>query len=82
MGKRAYYVLAVVAIAMLALGVTAWAKTYTFQATSIVPGATGTYPTPRLVAMRSAIRVTPRRGRRGCRRSGRGVRDDRGRRAR
>ena len=42
MGKRAYYVLAVVAVAMLALGVTAWAKTYTFQATSIVPGATGT----------------------------------------
>jgi hypothetical protein len=42
MGKKAYYVFAVVAIAMLALGVTAWAKTYTFQATSIVPGATGT----------------------------------------
>jgi hypothetical protein len=45
MRKKAYYLpvfVAVVAVAMLAFGVTAWAKTYTFQATSITPGATGT----------------------------------------
>jgi hypothetical protein len=42
MRKKAYYVLVFVAMAMLALGATAWAKTYTFQATSITPGATGT----------------------------------------
>lgn len=42
MGKKAYYVLTLIAVAMLALGVTAWAKTYTFQATSVTPGATGT----------------------------------------
>jgi hypothetical protein len=36
------YVLVFVAVAMLALGATARAKTYAFQATSIVPGATGT----------------------------------------
>lgn len=42
MKKRAYYVLALIAVATLALGGTAWAKTYTLQATSITPGATGT----------------------------------------
>jgi hypothetical protein len=42
MRQKGHYVLALVAFAMLALGVTAWAKTYTLQATSIVPGATGT----------------------------------------
>ncbi len=42
MRQRGYYVLAFVAVAMLALSVTAWAKTYTMQATSITPGATGT----------------------------------------
>src|SRR3984893_1270449 len=42
MRHKGYYVLAFVAVAMLALGVTAWAKTYTLQATSIAPGATGT----------------------------------------
>jgi len=41
MKVKANYMLVFVAVAMLALGVTAWAKTYTFQATSIVPGATG-----------------------------------------
>ena len=42
MKQKGHYVLAFVAVAMLALGVTAWAKTYTLQATSIAPGATGT----------------------------------------
>ena len=42
MRKKAYSLLVFVAAAMLALGATAWAKTYTFQATSITPGATGT----------------------------------------
>ena len=42
MKRRAHYVLALVAVAMLAIGVTAWAKTYTMQATSINPGAIGT----------------------------------------
>lgn len=42
MQKKAYYLLVLVAVVTLALGVTAWAKTYTFQATSITPGATGT----------------------------------------
>jgi hypothetical protein len=42
MRQKGYYVLALAAVAMLALGATAWAKTYTFQATSITPGATGT----------------------------------------
>lgn len=41
MKGKASYVLVFIAVAMLALGVTAWAKTYAFQATSIVPGATG-----------------------------------------
>jgi len=41
MKVKANYMLVFVAVSMLALGVTAWAKTYTFQATSIVPGATG-----------------------------------------
>src|SRR5690242_10709396 len=41
MKGKANYVLVFVAVAMLALSVTAWAKTYAFQATSIVPGATG-----------------------------------------
>lgn len=42
MRQKGYYVLAFVAVAMLVLGVTAWAKTYTMQATSLTPGATGT----------------------------------------
>lgn len=42
MRQKAHFVLVFVAVAMLALGVTAWAKTYTMQATSITPGATGT----------------------------------------
>jgi hypothetical protein len=42
MRKKAYYLPVLIAVAMLAFGVTAWAKTYTFQATSITPGATGT----------------------------------------
>lgn len=42
MRQKGYYVLAIFAVAMLALGAAAWAKTYTFQATSITPGATGT----------------------------------------
>jgi hypothetical protein len=42
MKGKTKYVLVFVAVAMLALGATAWAKTYAFQATSIVPGATGT----------------------------------------
>src|SRR5689334_9667306 len=42
MRQKGYYLLALIAVAMLTLGVTAWAKTYTFQATSITPGATGT----------------------------------------
>jgi hypothetical protein len=42
MRKKAYYLPVFIAVAMLAFGVTAWAKTYTFQATSITPGATGT----------------------------------------
>lgn len=42
MKQKGYYVLAFVAVAMLALGVAAWAKTYTLMATSIAPGATGT----------------------------------------
>ena len=41
MRQKGYYVLVFVAVAMLALGVTAWAKTYALQATSITPGATG-----------------------------------------
>ena len=35
MREKGYYVLVFVAVAMLALGVTAWAKTYALQATSI-----------------------------------------------
>ena len=42
MRQKGHCLLALVAVAMLALGVTAWAKTYTFQATSLTPGATGT----------------------------------------
>lgn len=42
MQKKAYYLPVFVALAMLALSAAAWAKTYTFQATSITPGATGT----------------------------------------
>jgi hypothetical protein len=42
MRQKGYYVLVFVAVAMLALGVTAWAKTYTMQATPLTPGATGT----------------------------------------
>lgn len=42
MRQKGYYVLAFVAVAMLVLVATAWAKTYTMQATSITPGATGT----------------------------------------
>jgi hypothetical protein len=42
MRQKGYYVLVFVAVAMLAVGVTAWAKTYTMQATSLTPGATGT----------------------------------------
>ena len=41
MRHKGYYVLVFVAVATLALGVTAWAKTYAMQATSITPGATG-----------------------------------------
>jgi hypothetical protein len=41
MRQKGYYVLVLVAVAMLTLGVTAWAKTYALQATSITPGATG-----------------------------------------
>src|SRR5579864_7972111 len=41
MRRKGYYALVLVAVAMLALGVTAWAKTYTMQATSLTPGATG-----------------------------------------
>lgn len=42
MKHKGYYVLVFAAVAMLALGMTAWAKTYTLRATSIAPGATGT----------------------------------------
>ena len=42
MRGKGNYVAIFVTVAMLALGVTAWAKSYTMQATSIVPGATGT----------------------------------------
>lgn len=42
MRQKGYYLPVFVAVAMLALGVTAWAKTYTMQATSLTPGATGT----------------------------------------
>src|SRR5580704_2197087 len=42
MRQKGHYVLVFVAVTMLALGVTAWAKTYTMQATSLTPGATGT----------------------------------------
>ena len=42
MRHKGYYVLALVAVAILALGVTAWAKTYTLEATPLTPGATGT----------------------------------------
>jgi hypothetical protein len=42
MKHRGHCILALVAVAMLAIGVTSWAKTYTMQATSITPGATGT----------------------------------------
>jgi hypothetical protein len=42
MRVKANYVLTLVAVAMLAIGVTAWAKTYTMEATSIAPGAKGT----------------------------------------
>jgi hypothetical protein len=41
MKQRGHYILALFAVAVLAIGVTAWAKTYTMQATSITPGATG-----------------------------------------
>jgi len=41
MRRKGYYALVLVAVAVLALGVTAWAKTYTMQATSLTPGATG-----------------------------------------
>ena len=42
MKRKAYYPVVFLAIAILALGVTAWAKTYTLQATPLTPGATGT----------------------------------------
>ena len=46
MKTKANYVLVFVAVAMFALGVTAWAKTYAFQATSIVPGADELFEAP------------------------------------
>lgn len=42
MTRKAYSLTVLAAVAMLAIGVTAWAKTYTMQATSLTPGATGT----------------------------------------
>jgi len=42
MKRNTHYVLTLVALAILAIGATAWAKVYTFQATPITPGATGT----------------------------------------
>ena len=42
MTRKAYQLAVLAAVAMLAIGVTAWAKTYTMQATSLTPGATGT----------------------------------------
>jgi hypothetical protein len=41
MRRKTQYVLALAALALLAIGTTAWAKVYTFQATSLTPGATG-----------------------------------------
>jgi hypothetical protein len=41
MRQRGYSLIVLVAVAMLAIGAAAWAKTYTFQSTSIAPGATG-----------------------------------------
>lgn len=41
MKRKTQYVLALAALALLAIGTTAWAKVYTFQATSLTPGATG-----------------------------------------
>jgi len=42
MKRKTEYVLALAALAVLAIGTSAWAKVYTFQATSLTPGATGT----------------------------------------
>lgn len=42
MTRKTYSLALLAAVAMLAIGVTAWAKTYTMQATSLTPGATGT----------------------------------------
>ena len=42
MTRKAYSLAVLAAVAMLAIGVTAWAKSYTMQATSLTPGATGT----------------------------------------
>jgi hypothetical protein len=39
MRQRGYSLIVLVAVAMLAIGAAAWAKTYTFQSTSIAPGA-------------------------------------------
>src|SRR5579862_7248394 len=41
MKSKTQYVLALAALALLAIGTTAWAKVFTFQATSLTPGATG-----------------------------------------
>lgn len=41
MKRKTQYVLALAALALLGIGTTAWAKVYTFQATSLTPGATG-----------------------------------------
>jgi hypothetical protein len=41
MKSKTQYVLALAALAVLAIGGSAWAKIYTFQATSLTPGATG-----------------------------------------
>lgn len=40
--NKAKQLLRLAAVAVLLVGATAWAKSYTFQATSITPGATGT----------------------------------------
>ena len=42
MKRKTQYVLALAALAVLAIGASAWAKVYTFQATPLTPGATGT----------------------------------------
>ncbi len=41
MKRKTQYVLALAALAVLAIGGSAWAKVYTFQATPLTPGATG-----------------------------------------